>query len=106
MLGESGRRDGASGVRILLKPVDPVQTNRATSDGLLQAGGKFLGPGYKEIGKQGSGVFRSADGTRQFRIDGNSLAGSHAPDVPHGHLETFAPGAAKPSANNHISFVY
>jgi uncharacterized protein RhaS with RHS repeats len=71
---------------------------------LLKAGEDFLGQGYKEIGKPGSGVFRSADGTRQFRIDGNSLSGSHAPGVPHGHLETYAPGAAKPVANNHVPF--
>jgi hypothetical protein len=71
---------------------------------LLTAGGKFVGPGYSEIGKQGSGVFRSADGTRQFRIDNNSLTGSHAPGVPHGHLEVYKQGASKPSANNHIPF--
>jgi RHS repeat-associated protein len=75
------------------------------ADELLMAGEKFLGQGYKEIGKPGSGVFRSADGTRQFRIDGNSLSGNHAPGIPHGHLETYAPSAAKPLTNNHIPFV-
>lgn len=63
---------------------------------------KHLGEGYKEIGKPGSGVFRSADGAKQFRIDDNSLRGNHAPGVPHVHLETYKPGARKPSANNHI----
>lgn len=81
-----------------------TSTHTLTADELLKAGEDFLGQGYNEIGKAGSGVFRSADGTRQFRIDGNSLSGNHAPGVPHGHLETYAPGASKPSANNHIPF--
>ncbi|CAG0991630.1 partial tRNA3(Ser)-specific nuclease WapA, partial [Burkholderiales bacterium] len=82
-----------------------TSAHKVSADELLTAGQKFLGPGYKESGKPGSGVFRSADGTKQFRIDGNSLSGSHSPGVPHGHLETYAPGAAKPTTNNHIRFV-
>lgn len=83
---------------------DLTSTMKLSADVLLEAGQKFIGPGYKEIGKSGSGVFRSADGTRQFRIDNNSLSGNHSPGVPHGHLETYAPGAAKPTTNNHIPF--
>ncbi len=75
-----------------------------SSDELLQAGEKFLGPGYKEIGKPGSGVFRSLDGTRQFRIDNNSISGNHAPGVPHGHPETYPTGGNRPITNNHIPF--
>ena len=75
------------------------------SDQALDAGLKHLGPGYKEIGKPGSGVFRSADGTKQFRIDNNSLSGNHAPNVPHVHLETYKQGARKPTTNNHIPLV-
>jgi uncharacterized protein RhaS with RHS repeats len=77
---------------------------RVSSDDLLDAGSTFLGPNYVEIGKSGSGVFRSADRTRQFRIDNSSLLGTHAPGVPHGHLEIFKPGATKPIVNNHIPF--
>lgn len=77
---------------------------KLSADELLQAGIQFLGPGYKEIGKPGSGVFRSVDNTRQFRIDRGSLTGSHAPGVPHGHLEIYAPGAKMPTVNNHIPF--
>jgi hypothetical protein len=29
---------------------------------------------------------------------------NHAPGVPHGHLEIYAPGAARPTTNNHIPF--
>lgn len=74
------------------------------ADELLTAGLRFLGQGYKEIGQPGSGVFRSEDGLRQFRIDSNSLTESHAPGIPHGHLEIYQPGAARSSVNNHIPF--
>lgn len=50
-----------------------------TSDEALAAGLKFLGTGYKEIGKSGSGVYHSADGTKEFRIDSGSIDGAHAP---------------------------
>ena len=76
-----------------------------TADEALEAGVKFVGPGYKEIGKPGSGVFRSADETRQFRMDNGSLSGSHPPNKPHVHLETYKPGANKHIVNNHIPYV-
>jgi YD repeat-containing protein len=75
-----------------------------TADEALEAGERFLGPAYREIGKPGSGVFRSADDLRQFRIDSGSISGAHPPDVPHVHLEVFKPSARKPSVNNHIPF--
>ncbi len=55
----------------------------------METGIKFLGPEYEEIGKSGTGIFRSSDGLRQFRIDKNSIAGKHSPDMPHFHLEIF-----------------
>ncbi len=70
----------------------------------LQTGEKFLGAGYREIGKPGRGVFRSADGLRQFRIDTGSITGSHAPGAPHVHLEAFKINAKDPYINNHIIF--
>jgi len=81
-----------------------TSSTKLSADELLQAGEQFLGPGYREIGKSGSGVFRSADDLRQFRIDDNSLLGKHAPGIPHGHLEAYAPGAVRPTTNNHIPF--
>ncbi len=68
----------------------------------LDAGMKWVGEPFKEIGNYGSGVFRSSDGLRQFRIDKNSLAGAHAPGVVHVHYETYAVGANHFSANNHV----
>ena len=76
-----------------------------TADEALQAGQQFLGGYYTEIGKLGSGVFRSADGARQFRMDSGSLSGSHAPNKPHVHLEMYKPDSTKPIVNNHIPFV-
>jgi hypothetical protein len=76
-----------------------------SADEALSAGQRWVGQGYTELGKPGSGVFRSADGLRQFRMDGNSLMGNHAPGVPHVHLETYAPGARVPTVNNHIPFL-
>ncbi|HGH6724031.1 TPA: polymorphic toxin MafB class 1 [Neisseria meningitidis] len=73
-----------------------------SSDEALDAGIKYLGSEYKEIGKSGSGVYRNKAGTRQFRIDNNSLEGNHAPNVPHIHLERIDPNKKKPLTNNHI----
>lgn len=81
-----------------------TSAHRLSASELLAAGQVFLGNNYRDIRKPGSGVFRSADGARQFRINGNSLSGNHAPGIPHGHLETYAPGAVRPTANNHIPF--
>ena len=76
-----------------------------TSDEALEAGIKWVGPGYREIGKPGSGVFRSKDGLRQFRIDKNSLQGRHSPHDPHVHFETYEAGAREFAANNHVLLV-
>ena len=46
---------------------------KLTEDEALEVGEKWLGNEYSEIGRSGQGVFRSADGTRQFRIDDGSL---------------------------------
>ena len=47
-----------------------------SADEALTAGQRWVGEGYVELGKPGSGVFRSADGLQQFRMDGNSLMGT------------------------------
>jgi filamentous hemagglutinin len=53
----------------------------------LDLGSKWLGPGYKEIGPKGSGVFQSADGTRQFRMTDADILGAHGSDGAHVHFE-------------------
>jgi hypothetical protein len=71
----------------------------------IDAGLKFVGPGYREIGKPGDGVFRSLDGTRQFRIDSRSLEGRHRPFAPHISFETIDPITGKVLANNHVLII-
>jgi hypothetical protein len=72
-------------------------------DEALDVGVEFLGGGYRELGRPGSGVFRSQDGLRQFRIDETSLAGTHRPWQPHVHLQIFPhPTARREIVNNHI----
>jgi RHS repeat-associated protein len=56
----------------------------------LKHGQTWLGRGYKEIGPKGSGVFRSADGTRQFRMTSGDLN-------PKGH-------GAKSGLGSHVHF--
>jgi RHS repeat-associated protein len=76
-----------------------------TADDALDSAIDFLGPGYRELG-QGRGVFRSADGLRQFRMDPDSLAGNHWPDIPHVHFEIFENARDKrPFVNNHVPLV-
>ncbi|MEW1719393.1 putative T7SS-secreted protein [Streptomyces sp. NPDC093109] len=79
-----------------------VSDHPMTADEALDAAQRFLGDDYQELGKN-RGVFRSSDGLRQFRMDPQSLEGSHWPDVPHVHFEIFDhPGAKKASVNNHV----
>ncbi len=77
-----------------------------TSSEALQSGIDFLGEGYTEIGKPGSGVYRNTVNgqIRQFRMDNNSICGNHAPNQPHVHLEIIDPVTNKPISNNHIIF--
>jgi hypothetical protein len=69
----------------------------------LGAAEQFLGPGYRELGRPGSGVYRSADTLRGFRMDPNSLQGLHQPNVPHVHFELFTPNNVR-LVNNHVPF--
>jgi hypothetical protein len=70
-----------------------------SSNEALDTGIKWVGDGYKELD---SGVYRSVDNLRQFRMDNGSLAGAHSPGVPHVHLETYKADTGRFHANNHI----
>ncbi len=66
----------------------------------------FLGSGYRQLGLPNSGVFRSADGLRGFRIDNNSIQGFHPPNVPHVHFEVFnSSDLRRPISNNHVPLI-
>jgi hypothetical protein len=75
-----------------------------TADEAIEAGQRWVGEGYREIGEAGSGVFRSADDARQFRMDNGSLQGLHNPNVPHVHLERVGNDGRRLTTNNHITF--
>lgn len=57
-------------------PIDPTSA--------LRSGLKWLGPGYKEISP---GVYRSADGLRQFRMTNADLTPTHGNIGSHVHFE-------------------
>jgi filamentous hemagglutinin len=80
-------------------------TSRVTlsADEALQAGNKWVGPGYRER-PTAPGVFTSADGKWQFRMDEGSIAGRHNPNVPHVHFEELIPETGKFKVNNHVPF--
>ncbi len=83
---------------------DIRRVHRLSSTDALTTGEQFLGPGYKQLGKPNSGVFRSADGLRQFKIDGGSLI---HPQGAHVSFEAFNVSQstnpyAEPYVNNHV----
>jgi hypothetical protein len=69
----------------LLKGFGNIGSHAAMSaDDALKHGINWLGSGYKEIAP---GVFRSADGLRQFRLTTADLLGSHGKLGSHVHIE-------------------
>lgn len=50
----------------------------------MNSGIKWLGKGYTEVAP---GVYRSADGLRQFRMAASDLAGAHGTIGSHVHFE-------------------
>jgi membrane-bound lytic murein transglycosylase len=69
----------------------------------LQGSERILGAGYSEIAP---GVFRSADGLRQFRMTASDLNGVGFGGVPHVHIETYSPGNLNvPVTNYHIPLI-
>ena len=100
-LGDSGKGDQVL-IETLTSKGNITSKFTLNSDEALDTGLKWVGDGYKEIGAKGSGVFRSADGKRQLRIDNGSLGGSHPPGVPHIHFETYKSPKGRFEANNHV----
>jgi RHS repeat-associated protein len=80
-----------------------TSTSKLSSIEALTAGEQFLGPGYVQLGKSDSGVFRSADNLRQFRIDNGSI--TH-PQGAHVSFEAYtASNLYKPYVNNHVYLI-
>ena len=75
-----------------------------SEDAALQYGTQWVGPGYREVGPNGSGVFRSANNSRQFRITDADITGGHGPLGPHVHFESLNP-QGRVVENLHIPIV-
>ena len=70
-----------------------------TAENALTQAEKYLGPGYKEIAP---GVFRSADGTRQFRMTAGDLMGAHGDIGPHVNFESIGADGRTITENAHV----
>jgi len=78
-----------------------ISGGKATVEQALRAAEKWLGEGYKEIAP---GVYRSADGTRQFRmVDPADLSPRHGPS--HVHFEAINPKTGKVIENAPIEII-
>jgi RHS repeat-associated protein len=86
ILGVAGEAGGA------LHLVDGM---RMPVDGALDAATKYLGEGYKDLGK---GRFLSADGLRQVRMGVGDILAHHG-GGPHINFERLAPNPAKAGKN-------
>ena len=93
----------ATGTKLVVKTVQLTAKTRKASQALKLAE-RILGKGYKEISP---GVFRSADGLKQFRMTASDLAGKGMPgNAPHVHIETYDPRNLNvPTKNYHIPIV-
>ena len=66
----------------------PTFAAMSSHDALLRGAVRFLGPDYGELAP---GVFRSADGLRQFRMTTSDLMGAHGRIGPHVNFEALNP---------------
>jgi RHS repeat-associated protein len=87
---------------ITVKTLQLTGKARTAEQGLL-LGERFLGIGYSEID---NGVFRSADGLRQFRMTNSDLLGRGFNDIPHIHFESYYPfNLNTPYVNWHVPLI-
>ncbi len=68
----------------------------------LEIAEAWLGSEYREIGMAGSGVFRSADGLRQFRMTAGDILGLHGSIGPHFNFEWIDRATGAVIANLHV----
>ena len=83
----------------------PPDGARMPVDEVMEAGQRWLGPGYGEP-VPGSGRYVSSDGLRVFRIGESDITGKHG-GGPHANFERLEPNPAKPGRlrvveNRHI----
>ena len=91
----------ATGGKLAKKAIKTVNitTKAQKAKAALRLAERILGKGYKEIAP---GVYRSADGLKQFRMTDSDLLNK----VPHVNIEIFDPGnLAKPVTNYHVPII-
>ena len=76
-----------------------VTSRGRTIDEVLTTGQRFVGGDAQEVAL---GVFRSADGTRQFRMTDADITGSQGKIGPHVHFEKFDPVTCEKIKNIHM----
>jgi len=69
-----------------------------SEDTALWSGIEWLGNGYLQIAP---GVYRSADGSRQFRFTNADITGAHGDIGPHVHFESLDANG-NVTENNHV----
>ncbi|OJV35348.1 MAG: hypothetical protein BGO33_08745 [Bacteroidia bacterium 43-41] len=80
----------ATGAKVTIRTVE-VTSKARTAERALEMGTRVLGKGYKEIAP---GVFRSADGLKQFRMTNSDIIPTHKLNgnfTPHVHFEFYSP---------------
>ena len=77
-----------------------VSGGELTEDQALHAAQEWLGSGYREIAP---GVYRSADGTRQFRMTASDLTDPR--QGPHVHFEVIGPDGREIIENDHVLLI-
>jgi hypothetical protein len=83
---------------ISAKGLGNVSGGATTADNVLKQAEKYLGPGYRQID---AGVYRSADGTRQFRMTDRDL--TDPKQGPHVHFEAVGPDGRTTTENSHVT---
>jgi hypothetical protein len=84
-------------VRGVARGLGDISGGSATVEEALEGGIKWLGDNYREIS---NGVFRSKDGTRQFRMKIGDL--TDAKQGPHVHFESIGPDGRRITENSHV----
>lgn len=84
--------------KVSTKGYGNVGGGATTAENALTQAEKYLGPGYKEISP---GVYRSADGTRQFRMTNSDLLDPR--QGPHVHFEAIGPDGRTIVENSHVT---
>ena len=102
LTGATGPGDARAATSILraagklIKGLGNIDGGTATVREVLDGAVKWLGEGYTEFRKN---VFRSKDGTRQFRMQPSDL---HHNQGSHVHFESIGPDGRKVLENSHV----